>query len=265
MVRRRSTVRFRKGAPQVRRVFRLPNRGPLPVQGEGPEFYPEAKAQVRASVSLPRRYGTVPVWRKISAIASLTGCFALACARPPFSVQCRWGANGGARSLSGGPDVVAPPGRLALWSYLTGQVVSSPGGARGWVGGATGSASTHSTRGARYLVDSCGPARRSVTCWTRCPRWQEMCSADAVTSTKNSAAATTVTTTNITCTFNDQAAVGLPVSSRGLNADQRREPSESGRPAQQGRRHGQQPRPRRVVLAGLCDRLQMWLPMTERS
>jgi hypothetical protein len=38
MVRRRSTVRFRKGAPQVRRVFRLPIRGPLPMQGEGPEF-----------------------------------------------------------------------------------------------------------------------------------------------------------------------------------------------------------------------------------
>ena len=39
------------------------------------------------------------------------------------------------------------PGRLALWSYLTGQVVSSPGGARGWVSGATGSASAHSTQG----------------------------------------------------------------------------------------------------------------------
>ena len=57
MVRRRSTVRFRKGAPQVRRFFRLPIRGPLPIQGEGPEFYSEAKAQVRADVSLPRRCG----------------------------------------------------------------------------------------------------------------------------------------------------------------------------------------------------------------
>jgi hypothetical protein len=38
MVRRRSTVRFRKGAPQVRRAFRLSILGPLPRQGNGPEF-----------------------------------------------------------------------------------------------------------------------------------------------------------------------------------------------------------------------------------
>ena len=64
MVRRRSTVRFRKGAPQVRRVFRLPIRGPLPAQGEGPAFNSYAKSQVRASVLLPDRCGTVPVGRK---------------------------------------------------------------------------------------------------------------------------------------------------------------------------------------------------------
>jgi hypothetical protein len=130
MVRRRSTVRFRKGAPQVRRVFRLPIRGPLPMQGEGPEFYSESNAQVRADVSLPRRCATIPVGRKISTIATLTGSFALARERPPSGVQCRWGANRGARSLSGGPDVVAASGRLALWSHLAGQAVASPGGGR---------------------------------------------------------------------------------------------------------------------------------------
>jgi len=36
-------------------------------------------------------------------------------------------------------------------------------------------------------------------------------------------------------------------------------------PAQQGRQHGQHPRPRRVVPAGFCNRLQRCLPMTERS
>jgi hypothetical protein len=174
MVRRRSTVRFCKGAPQVRRVFRLPIRRPLPVQGEGPEFNLQAKSQVRAGVSLPDRCGTVPAGRKISTIASLTGSFALARERPPSGIQCRWGANRGARSLSGGPDVVAPPGRLALWSHLTGEVVSSPGGAlsaAGWAGRLDRPARI-ARGGARYPVDSCGAARRSVTCWTRCWRWR---------------------------------------------------------------------------------------------
>jgi hypothetical protein len=116
MVRRRSTVRFRKGAPQVRRVFCLPVRRPLPIQGEGPQFYSEAKAQVRADVSLLRGCGTVPVGRKISTIASLTGSFALARARPPSSVQCRWGANWGARSSSGGPEVSWPRPAGGPWS-----------------------------------------------------------------------------------------------------------------------------------------------------
>jgi hypothetical protein len=70
MVRRRSTVRFRKGAPQVRRVFRLPIRGPLPTQGEGLEFDSEEKAQGRAGVSLPDGCATVPAGRKISTITS---------------------------------------------------------------------------------------------------------------------------------------------------------------------------------------------------
>jgi len=42
-----------------------------------------------------------------------------------------------------------------------------------------------------------------------------MCSADAVTSTGTGTVAVSATTTSITCTFSDQAGVGLPVSSRG--------------------------------------------------
>jgi hypothetical protein len=98
------------------------------VQGEGLAFYAEAKAQVRAGVPLPDGCGTVPVGRKISTVASMTGSFALARDRSPSGVQCRWGANRGARSLSGGARrVVAASGRLALWSHLAGKVVDSPG------------------------------------------------------------------------------------------------------------------------------------------
>jgi hypothetical protein len=67
---------------------------------------------------------------KLPTVASLTGSFALARERPPSGAQCRWGANRGARSLSGVPDVVAASGRLALWSHLAGQAVASPGGGR---------------------------------------------------------------------------------------------------------------------------------------
>jgi hypothetical protein len=76
-------------------------------RGEGPEFYSEAKAQVRAYVSWPDRCGTVPAGRKISTIATLTGSFALARERPP-SASSAVGGQPGARSLSGGPDVSWP-------------------------------------------------------------------------------------------------------------------------------------------------------------
>jgi len=42
--------------------------------------------------------------------------FALDRERPPAGVQCRWGANRGARSLSGGPEVSCPRSAGSPWS-----------------------------------------------------------------------------------------------------------------------------------------------------
>jgi hypothetical protein len=131
MVRRRSTVRFRKGAPQVRRVFRLPNRGPLPVQGEGPEFTWKQKPRSESMCRLSRRCSTVPVGRKVSTVASLTGSFALACERPPSGVQCRWGQTGGQDRQAEGQGC---RGRVRAWWPLTSSATQPDGHDFAWRG-----------------------------------------------------------------------------------------------------------------------------------
>jgi len=139
---------------------------------------------------------------------------------------------------------VAASGRFALWSHLAGQVAASPGGARDGGGRATGSASVHGTRGSSisglFLRRSAtiGDVLDSVLACAGDafyaaaevadqhhagrhpgrPAAQDshvMCPADAVTSTGTGTVAVSATTTSITCTFSDQAGVGLPVSSRG--------------------------------------------------
>ncbi len=116
MVGRRSTVRFRKGAPQVRQIFRLPIRRPLPVQGEGPEFNSKAKSQVRADVPLSDRCGTVPVGRK-----NLDCCLSdrLFCPHSETAAIRRpvplGGKPGGKIAKRRAKGVVAAAGRLALW------------------------------------------------------------------------------------------------------------------------------------------------------
>jgi hypothetical protein len=60
--------------------------------------------------------GTVPVGLKDLDHGLSDRRFALTLERPPPGVQCRWGANWGARSLSGGPEVSGPRPAGSLWS-----------------------------------------------------------------------------------------------------------------------------------------------------
>jgi hypothetical protein len=96
------------------------------VQGEGPAFYSEAKAQVRVGVPLPDRCGTVPVGRKISTVASMTGSFATATMRRPVPL----GGKLGGKIVKRRPDGLA--------AVRLDQVHVGGGGGRALFGGLSG-------------------------------------------------------------------------------------------------------------------------------
>jgi hypothetical protein len=66
---------------------------------------------------------------KIAAVASLTGSFALTRERPPIRRPVPLGGKLGGKIVKRrARRVMAASGRLALWSHLAGQVVTSAGG-----------------------------------------------------------------------------------------------------------------------------------------
>jgi hypothetical protein len=131
MVRRRSTVRFRKGAPQVRRVFvclsedlfRCREKVWRSTRKQNPRSGPVCRCLTDA--------GQFQSAEKISAMASLTGSFALTRERPPIRRPVPLGGKLGGKIVKRRAGrVVDASSRLALWSHLAGQVVTSAGGPR---------------------------------------------------------------------------------------------------------------------------------------